>query len=99
MLGVTYKSFMLSVIMLNVIMLSVIMLNVIMLSVIMLNVVMLSVVAPFDQTFLEEALNSLFCSALVYTQINDLAYFGCKTPSLFLLFQSRLHLTLCLNFY
>jgi archaellum biogenesis protein FlaJ (TadC family) len=77
MLGVTYKSFMLSVIMLNVIMLSVIMLNVIMLSVIMLNVimlsvimlnvVMLSVVAPFDQTFFEEALKSLFCSALVYT--------------------------------
>ncbi len=53
MLSVTYKPFMLSVIMLNVIykpfMLSVIMLNVIykpfMLSVIMLNVVMLSVVA------------------------------------------------------
>ncbi len=51
MLSVTYKPFMLSVIMLNVVMLNVVMtsvivLNVVMMSVIMLNVVMLSVMVP-----------------------------------------------------
>ncbi len=44
MLGVTFKSYMLIVVML-----SVVMLNVIMLSVAMLNVIMLSVVAPVQQ--------------------------------------------------
>jgi len=51
MLSVTYKPFVLSVIMLNVIMLSVtykpFVLSVIMLNVVMLSAVMLSVVAPF----------------------------------------------------
>ncbi len=46
MLSVTYKPFMLSVIMLNIVVLSAIMLNVIMLNAIMLSVKMLSFVAP-----------------------------------------------------
>ncbi len=49
MLGVTFKSYMLIVVMLSVAMLSVAMLSVAMLSVVMLSVVMLSVVAPVQQ--------------------------------------------------
>ena len=54
MLSVTFKPFMKSVIMLNVVMMSVIMLNVIMMSVIMLNIVMLSVVVPRSAAFITE---------------------------------------------
>jgi hypothetical protein len=50
-LNVTYKPFMLSVVILSVIMLSIIMLSVFMQSVVMLNVVMLSVTAPSSQHF------------------------------------------------
>jgi hypothetical protein len=48
MLSVTYKAFMVSVVMLNVVMLSVLILRVVKLSAVMLNVVMLSVIAPLN---------------------------------------------------
>jgi hypothetical protein len=56
-LSLTYKPFMLNVVMLSAVMLNVVMLSVVMLNVVMLNVVMLNVVAPTKNTNL-----SVLCS-------------------------------------